>query len=68
VSNAGLSALVAIMLVGSLAGFVWLIKGPVGQRGRAIRAERGGKPNGPFVASMIAVVVIVVALIATRNR
>jgi hypothetical protein len=63
-----MGALVApLVLVLAVGAFGWLILGPIGQRGRATRAERNGKPNGPMIASMVAIVIIVTVLIAVRH-
>ena len=57
-----LAALAALLLLASVAGFVWLTVGPIGQRGRAIRRENGGKwGRNSWIGLILGIVLIVVS-------
>jgi hypothetical protein len=62
------TSIAVVVMIGSVALMGWTLFGKPGQRGRAIRAERGGVPNKSFVLSIVAAVVLIVVAVVWRSR
>ncbi|GAA4573535.1 hypothetical protein GCM10023176_38740 [Micromonospora coerulea] len=57
--TAGLVA--TVLVLGGLS--VWINHGPIGQRGREIRRQRGGRHTPAWWASIVAIVVLAVVVV-----